>query len=86
MSDDLYSTRLRWHNGRGVAKLRGRVVALCAAPVLGGEPVHDVDYVPEVLLLEIRRRACDRVEIMTPAEVADADALLLRLVGDFLPT
>ncbi len=80
MSDALYSTRLRWANGRGAAMLHGRIVALDRPPVLAGVAVHQVDYTPEVHCLEVRRRACDPVGEMTPAEIADADALLRSLL------
>ncbi len=81
MSDALYSTRLRWSNGRGMAMLHGRAQTLTAPPVLCGQPVHSIDYTPEVHCLEIRRRACDPVDEMTPDEIADADALLRRLLS-----
>lgn len=61
--------------------LHGRIVPLDSPPVLGGQPVHSVDYTPEVHCLEIRRRACDPIDELTPAEIADADALLRRLLG-----
>lgn len=79
MSDALYSTRLRWCNGRGAEMLHGRIVPLTKPPVLAGEPVHMVDYTPEVRCLEIRRRAVDPVDRMTHHEIADADALLALL-------
>jgi hypothetical protein len=79
MSDELFNTRLRWCNGRGIAKFHGRIVPLTEPPVLAGEPVHMVDYTPEVRCLEIRRRAVDQVDRMTHHEIADADALLALL-------
>lgn len=81
MSDALYSTRLRWSAGRGAAMLHGRIVPLTGPPVLAGQPVHAVDYTPEVRCFEIRRRACDPVDDMTADEVREADALLRRLVA-----
>lgn len=86
MTDALYATRLRWSNGSGIAKLHGRAVALTAAPVLGGVAVHFVDYTPLIRCREVRRRPCDPVDDMTDDEVAAADALLRRVVGDFSPT
>ena len=80
MSDDLYFTRLRWHAGRGIAKLHGRSVPLAAPPVLAGAPVNECDYAPEYGFRLVRRRSCDRVDDMTGAEIADADALLRALV------
>ena len=76
MSDDLYSTRLRWSNGRGVAMLHRHSVPLTEPPVLGGEPVYELDYTPEVGCIEIRRHAWDTPGEMTEAEVAEADAML----------
>ena len=81
MTDALYSTRLRWAIGRGVAKLHGRTVPLQAPPVLAGVAVHAVDYTPEVHCIEIQRRPCDPHGEMTPDEVRDADALLQALAG-----
>lgn len=81
MSDALYSTRLRWSGGRGAAMLHGRIVPLTDPPVIGGQAVHSIDYTPEVGWREIRRRACDAVDDMTAAEVAEADAMLRRLVS-----
>ncbi len=79
MSDGLYSTRLRWSGGPGgcgVARLHGRSVPLWTPPVIGGAQVHDIDYVPEVRLWQVRRVSFGRVDDLTPAEVADADAIL----------
>lgn len=81
MSDALYSTRLRWCNGAGVARMHGRSIPLTEAPRLAGQAVHAVDYTPEVHCIEIQRRACDPRADMTAAEIAEADALLRRLVG-----
>ena len=80
MTDALYSTRLRWANGRGVAKLHGRAVDLTEPPQLVGLAVHAVDYTPEIRCTEIQRRAVDPRDDMTAAEVEEADALLRRLV------
>lgn len=80
MSDALFSTRLRWFAGKGVAKLYGRSVELTEAPLLDGVAVHYVDYTPEVSCHEIRARACDGMREMTAGEIADADRLLRRLV------
>lgn len=80
MSDRLYQTRLRWSGGRGAAMLHGRIVPLTEPPVLAGVAVSHVDYTPEVGCLEIRRRHCDPMGDMTATEVAEADALLQRVV------
>lgn len=81
MSDALYSTRLRWHNGRGVARLHGRSIRLDAAPDLGAGPVLEMDYTPEVHCVEIRMRACESVREMTQQEIHAADRLLRRVFG-----
>lgn len=82
MSDDYYWTRLRFHHGAGVAKLRGVTVKLMGPPDLGRGPVHEVDYAPEAGCREVRRRACDARTDMEPDEIAAADALLRRLTLD----
>jgi hypothetical protein len=79
VSDELFSTRLRWDGRRGIAKLHGKTVQLEAAPNLTGEPVHYIDYTPEIHDFEIRRAKGDRVEEMTAAEIAAADRLLALL-------
>lgn len=81
MSDALYSTRLRWYNGYGIAMLYGKRVILDSAPIIGGEPVEYIDYTPEVRCCEIRHHACDRMKEMTHAEILEADFLLRTLVG-----
>jgi len=81
VSDALYSTRLRWHNGRGVARLHGRSISLDAAPDLGAGPVWEMDYTPEVACVEIRSRSCDSVREMTQQEIHAADRLLRRMFG-----
>lgn len=80
-SDRLYMTRLRWSGGRGAAMLHGRIVPLLEPPVLCGVPVSHLDYTPEVRCAEIRRRHCDPMSDMTPAEIEEADALLRRLLA-----
>lgn len=82
MSFDLYSTGLRWASGRGMAKLHGRVAPLTEPPLLCGNRVHAVDYVPEIHLREIQHRAVDRVVDMTDDEVRAADALLAQLTQE----
>ena len=80
MSDALYSTRLRWAQGRGVARMHGRSVPLAEAPTLDGVQVHAVDYTPEVHCVEIQPNASGPRREMTAGEIADADKLLRRLV------
>ena len=79
MSSDLYSTRLLWSSGHGIAKLHGRVLPLQGPPVLCGNALHFVDYVPEIRLREVRHRAVDRITELTDDEVRAADALLSAL-------
>lgn len=81
MSDALYSTRLRWNAGRGVAKLYGRALVLEVAPDLGAGPVEMIDYTPEIRCVEIRQMACDPVREMTRDEIHAADRLLRSLFG-----
>jgi hypothetical protein len=45
-------------------------------PVIGGHPVHEIDYVPEVRMYQVRRASFAPVQELTPEEVADADAVL----------
>lgn len=83
MSDALYSTRLRWCNGRGVAMLHGKPVALTEAPTLCEQdgPVAEIDYVPEVHCHEVRHQPHGRMEEMRADEIRAADALLRRMAG-----
>lgn len=81
MSDALYCTRLRWQNGRGVAKLHGRAMVLISAPEFWFGAVDMIDYTPEVGCVEIRPRACDPVREMTRDEIHAADRLLRSLFG-----
>lgn len=81
MSDALYCTRLRWHNGSGVAMLHGRKILLTQAPEICGNPVDYIDYTPEVRCLEIRYRACDTMQEMTHKEIICADSVLRALLG-----
>lgn len=78
MSHALYSTRLWWAGGRGIAKLRGRLVELSAPPVLAGPSILMIDYAPEVGCVEILRYGEARRE-MTRDEISAADALLQQL-------
>lgn len=82
MSDALYSTRLRWYNGNGIAMLCGEKVVLSSAPIVGGGPVEYIDYTPEVRCCEIRHHACEAMREMTHAEILEADFLLRTLTGD----
>lgn len=81
MSDALYCTRLRWHNGSGAAMLHGRKITLTEPPVICGNPVDYMDYTPEVRCLEIRYRACDTMQEMTQKEIICADSVLRNLLG-----
>lgn len=81
MSDALYCTRLRWHNGHGAAMLHGKKIVLTEPPLICGKPVDYLDYTPEVRCLEIRYRACDTMQEMTQIEIISADSLLHALLG-----
>ena len=81
MSHALYSTRLWWAGGRGIAKLRGRLVELSAPPVLPGASVLMIDYAPEVRCVEILRYGEARRE-MTADEIRSADLLLAELTKE----
>jgi hypothetical protein len=85
VSTALYATVLRWGNRGGVAKLHGKSVHLDSAPHLCDGQVHALDYIPEIGLHRIQRRAIDPADDMTPDEVRAADALLAHLVRDVAP-
>lgn len=78
MSDALYSTRLRFQAGAGIAKLRGAFVRISRAPDLPGVRVVAIDYVPEIHLAMVQPYA-DAWRDMTADEVRAADALLVEL-------
>jgi hypothetical protein len=82
MSDALYYTRLRYHNGVGVAKKHGTTVTLTGAPDLGRGPVHELDYIPEIDQAEVSMDKRDPVRRMTRAEVQAADELLDHLTRE----
>ncbi|MEY2656087.1 MAG: hypothetical protein RLZZ524_3115 [Pseudomonadota bacterium] len=81
MTDDLYSTRLRFNGRSGIAKLHGLCIALDAGPDLGSGPVWFVDYRPEVGLALVQPRAIEPVRDMTLHERRAADELLRAVVG-----
>lgn len=81
MSHALYSTRLWWAGGKGIAKLHGRVVEMLAPPVLPGPSVLMIDYAPEVHCVEILRYGEARRE-MTRDEIRSADLLLAELTKE----
>ena len=77
MSDQLpYRTRLLWDGRAGLARLNGQQVKLWDAPALGAEPLHAVDFIPDIGLAEIQPRPCDARRAMTGEEVAAARVLL----------
>ena len=82
MSDDCYMTRLRWHNGRGAAKLQGVLTPLTEPPDLGRGPVSEVEYVPLNNWVYVRYGSEPKRD-MEPDEIAAADQLLKALTrGD----
>jgi len=54
MSDDLFYTRLRWANGKGIAKYKGCVVALTEPPDVVDATVVELIYTPEVHVCRVR--------------------------------
>lgn len=53
MSDDLFATRLRWANGSGMAKLRGKAVPLHNPPHIDGLDIVELIYTPEVRVARV---------------------------------
>lgn len=79
MSSHLYATCLIYGGGRGVAKVNNEHVELTDNPVLCGQRLLSIYYVPG-RLFEIRRKYSDPSHgEMTPEEIAAADALLREL-------
>lgn len=81
MSDDLYSTRLRWTRARGgVALMHGVRVQLPpeVPPLDLGRAIECLDYTPEVGVRVIQPVG-DRQDDMTQAEVEACDAYLRRV-------
>lgn len=79
MSDALFRTRLRFHDGRGRAKWLGRAVDLTEPPTFDGLPVEELDYCPEVGTAEIRPTPSERRREMYRHEIAACEALLRAL-------
>lgn len=80
MTDDLYSTRLRYNGKNGVAKLHGKAVPFYGGPDLGDGRVWMCDYRPEVGMALVQPRSIDKPRDMTLEERQAADALLRALV------
>jgi hypothetical protein len=78
MGDALYPVRLYWAAGRGVARVYRREVRLTQPPHLPGLQVDELDYAPLTVALVMPRHELRRD--MTPGEIAQARALLVRLV------
>lgn len=78
MSHYLYSTRLYWQNGRGIAKLHNDVVHLNHAPEICGHPA-DCDVTPEVGVYMIRNEF-EGWRDMTREEILSADDFLRNTV------
>jgi len=83
VGDDLWTTRLRFYGYSGCAKLHGRHVALTAPPIICGEPVTSIDYIPEVNLKQIQHRG-EGPRDMRADEVAAADEMLRAVCGGIL--
>ena len=82
MSDSLYWTVLRWHNGHGIAKMHGNTITLSAGPDLGSGPVHMLRYVPEIDAAEVTMHNSELPRRMTRAEIKAADELLAALTRE----
>lgn len=82
MSDDLYTTRLRWTGGRGIAKLRGEQVRLLECPQLfDGVVIDAIDYAPEVNVRMYMPRFGGWRDFDNYAQVQACDDYLERLLG-----
>lgn len=81
MSHALYTTRLYWAGGRGIAKLHGREVKLTAPPHLPGLEVDAIDYAPEVRCAMVMPRR-DGWRDMTRDEIHKADQLLAEMTKE----
>jgi len=78
MSSRLYSTRLWWYGVGGGAKLHGFEVALKDAPVISGEVVKSIDYVPEIGLHSVQ--FVDKpMRELTHDEITQCDVILRRV-------
>lgn len=80
MTDDLYTTRLRFSGRHGIAKMHNVTISLATGPNLGDGPVWFVDYRPECGFALVQPRPIDTVRDMTKFEIAAADAFLRRLI------
>lgn len=82
MSDALYSTRLRWTGGRGIAKLRGVEVRLTECPQLfDGIVLDSIDYAPEVRVARYMPRFGGWREFDSHEQVNACDEFLEKLLG-----
>ena len=79
MSDAYFATRLRFHDGRGLAKLHGKSLVLLDAPLICGVLVVELDYAPETGTAELRPTRSEKRREMYRDEIAACDELLLRL-------
>lgn len=78
MSHDLYTTRLYWAGGRGIAKMHGRHAKLAAPPHLPSTEIDAIDYTPEVRCAMVMPRRGGWRD-MTRDEIAAADRMLAEL-------
>jgi hypothetical protein len=82
MSLALYRLRLYWDGRHGAARNGRDTRILVERPLLYGAAhaatLEEIDYAPEVDVMQVRERAGDWRQ-MTPDEVAAADALLAGL-------
>jgi len=78
VSEDLYPTVLQYSGLAGVAKLNGKRVDLMDNPILCGQRIFHLHYIPRTCY-QIRRRPHDAMSEMSHFEIAAADALLIEL-------
>lgn len=76
MTDDLYTTRLRFSGKHGIAKMHGVTISLATGPDLGDGPVWFIDYRPECGFALVQPRSIDPVRDMLSSEKHAADAFL----------
>ncbi len=76
------TSRLYWSGAAGVARCDGVHVDLRQPPAVPRLQLHEIDYVPALQVAQIRRTPADRVDDMTPAEIAAARAWLLGVAAE----
>lgn len=77
MSYDLYSVRVYFDKGRGIAKMHNCILCLLSSPI---ESLESIDYAPEVRTA-ICRTVFEGWRDMTRNEIAEIDKFLLKILG-----